>query len=196
MSAVSATVCSSAGRSVRLAREPAPLSRAEAEACLGSYRNGIHAHLRRKGFGAEEADDLTQETLIRAYLHLAGFRGTSMAAWLYRIASNVAVDYLRKQRLAHLPLECAAQAPSADEDALARVERDERRAQVRALIAQLPECHQRILRLRYFEDLSLAEIAGEMDCTPMAAKLRVFRAMTALRKRCRSLPPEGEWSAG
>jgi RNA polymerase sigma-70 factor, ECF subfamily len=196
MSAAPFTIAVTTERVASLALEPGQISHAEAESSLNAYRGGIYSFLRRKGFSAEEADDLTQETLIRAYLHLGGFRGTSMGAWLYRIAANVSVDYLRKQRLAQVPLESIADVPAGDEDATAKVERDEKRAMVLSLIAQLPECHQRILRLRYFDDLSLAEIAGVMDCTPMAAKLRVFRAMTALRKRWHSAPPEGEWAAG
>ena len=165
----------------------AALTQMEAEAILKQYRTGIYAFLRRKGFSAEEADDLTQETLIRAYTHLASFRGLSMGAWLYRIAANVSVDYLRKQRLSTVPLENLTLADEGEDDPTARLYRDERRARVLSVIKDLPPCHQRILGLRYFEDRSLDEIAAVMNCTPMAAKLRVFRAVTALRKRWRSL---------
>jgi len=168
----------------------------EAEMTLARHRGSIYSFLRRKGFSAEEADDLTQETMIRAYLHLPGFRGASMAGWLYRIAANVAVDYLRKQRLVTTPLDSLAQMASGDEEPSARLDRDERRAQVMLMIGELPECHQRILRLRYYEDRSLAEIAGVMNCTPSAAKLRVFRAVTALRKRCRHIMSPTELFAG
>lgn len=169
---------------------PASESRLEMEALLHDYRPGVFAFLRRKGFTYEEADDLTQETLIRAYQHLSGFRGLSMAAWLYRIASNVAVDHLRKQRVTLLPLEQVAQVPSDEEDLVARLDADAKGASLRAVIARLPQCHQRILQLRYFEDRSLAEIAAAMNCSPMAAKLRVFRAVTALRKSWRGGAPE------
>ena len=166
------------------------MTHSEAEARLGHYRTGLYGFIRRKGFSAEEADDLTQETLIRAYLHLAGFRGASMDAWLYRIAANVSVDYLRKRRLSTVPLETLALEASGEEDPVAKLDRDERRAQVLSVIHELPECHQRILRLRYYEDRSLGEIAAVMECTPMAAKLRVFRAVSALRKRWRSRSQE------
>lgn len=162
----------------------------EAEELLSQYRSGIYSFLRRKGFGAEEADDLTQETLIRAYLHLSGFRGISMGAWLYRIAANVSIDYIRKQRLATVPLESLSLVGDSGEELTDRLDRDEQRSRVLGVIDGLPECHRRILRLRFFEDRSLAEIAQAMNCTPMAAKLRVFRAVTALRKRWRSLAPD------
>lgn len=172
-----------AGRSVT--PPPLSLTRREAEVQLGRSRGAIYSFLRRKGFSAEEADDLTQETMIRAYTHLDGFRGSVMDAWLYRIAGNVAVDHLRKRRLATVPLDNVLQLESGDEAPGAGLDREERRAEFLSVIDKLPACHQRILHLRYYEDRSLAEIAGAMNCTPMAAKLRVFRAVTALRKRWR-----------
>ena len=173
-----------------------PVTPAEAEALLRRYRTGIYAFIRRKGFSAEEADDLTQETLIRAYTHLDGFRGSSMDAWLYRIAANVSVDHLRKRRLPTIPLESLALVEWGEEDPVARLDRDDRRRRVLAVVDQLPACHQRILRLRYYEDRTLAEIASAMNCTPLAAKLRVFRAVTALRKRWRSLALDADLLAG
>jgi RNA polymerase sigma-70 factor (ECF subfamily) len=187
------------GRPAPLPELPHPtgtLPRGQAEALLSEYRSGIYSFLRRKGFSAEEADDLTQETLIRAYLHLSGFRGLSMGAWLYRIAANVSIDYLRKQRLATVPLENVPLAGECGEDPTARLDRTERGARLLAVISELPECHRRILRMRYYEDRSLAEIAAEIHCTPMAAKLRVFRAVTALRKRWRSLALDSDLIAG
>jgi RNA polymerase sigma-70 factor (ECF subfamily) len=182
---------------VSVDREPSQLSEREAGTLLAGYRKAICAYLRRKGFSTEEADDLTQETLIRAYLHLRDFRGVSLSAWLYRIAANVAVDHLRKQRLTSVPLDRLVSVPSeGDEDPLEELDRDELRGRMLALIRELPECHQRILRMRYYEDRSMAEIAGVIHCSPMAAKLRVFRAVTALRKRCRGLRLEDGWLAG
>jgi RNA polymerase sigma-70 factor, ECF subfamily len=162
------------------------ISPAVAELLMKRHRVGVYTFLRRRGFTAEEADDLTQETLIRAYTHLDGFRGLSMAAWLHRIAANISVDYLRKQRVSTVPLESLPVADE-EEDPVTRLDRQERCARVLSVIQDLPECHQRVIRLRYYENRSLAEIAEAVHCTPMAAKLRVFRAVTALRKRWRSL---------
>ena len=55
--------------------------------------------------------------------------------------------------------------------------------QQNSVIGGLAPCHQQILQLRYYDELSLADIAGRVHCTPLAAKLRVFRAVSALRKR-------------
>jgi RNA polymerase sigma-70 factor (ECF subfamily) len=164
---------------------------------LARYRPALVTFLRRKGFSNEEADDLTQETLIRAYTHLHSFRGESPAAWLYRIAGNVAIDHLRKQRLSTVSLETLTQSPLGDDpDLLAGVVRSQNGAAIAEVIEELPACHQRILRLRFYQDCSLAEIAAAMNCSTMAAKLRVFRAVSALRKRCALLGTEREALAG
>jgi RNA polymerase sigma-70 factor (ECF subfamily) len=173
------------------------LAGADAGKVLSRYRPALVTFLRRKGFSSEEADDLTQETLIRAYTHLHSFRGESPAAWLYRIAGNVAIDHLRKQRLSTISLDTLTQAPLGEElDLLAGVVRSQNGAAIADVIKDLPPCHQRILRLRFYQDCSLAEIAALMNCSTMAAKLRVFRAVTALRKRCALLGTEREALAG
>ena len=148
---------------------------------IDSFRPELYRFIRRKGFCREDADDLTQETLLRAYAHLAHFHGTHLSAWLYRIAGNLCIDHARKRHLSTVPLGEAASAHSADP--AEEVYRGEARRALASLVRELPECHQRILRLRYFEERSMADIAGQVHCTPLAAKLRVYRAVSALRKR-------------
>src|SRR5436190_21403914 len=148
---------------------------------LDKFRADLYRFIRRRGFGREDADDLTQETLLRAYTHLPDFRGTHFSAWLYRIAANLCVDYARKRQLPTVPLGDEVVAGH-EVDPEEELDRSEQRQAVRTVVGQLPECHQRVLRLRYFEERSVADIAGEVRCTPLAAKLRVFRAVAALRK--------------
>jgi RNA polymerase sigma-70 factor (ECF subfamily) len=151
---------------------------------LDRFRADLYRFIRRKGFGREDADDLTQETLLRAYAHLSDFRGAHLSAWLYRIAANLCIDHARKRQLPTLPLGedvvCGAEV-----DPAAELDRSEQRRAIGNVVRQLPECHQRILRLRYFEDCSVSDIANQIQCSQLAAKLRVFRAISALRKAWR-----------
>lgn len=150
---------------------------------LDSFRPGIQSFIRRKGFTAEEAEDLTQETLVRAYQHRDHFRGTFLRAWLFRIASNVAVDYVRRQRLHTVPLDDLSGVLPCSEDPAMYWERTELERGLIAMVDSLPVAQQQIIRLRYLEGYSLAEIAERVQCTPLAARLRVFRAVDALRKK-------------
>ena len=71
---------------------------------LDNFRKELYRFIRRKGFGREDADDLTQETLLRAYAHLADFHGAHLSAWLYRIAANLCIDHARRRHLTTIPL--------------------------------------------------------------------------------------------
>lgn len=158
----------------------------ELESLLLRQRGAVFAFIRRKGFSAEDADDLTQETLVRAYQHLGAFRGTAVTAWLYRIASNVSVDHLRRRRVPTMPLDDALESIAGEDDPCRDLHRRADTAWVRELISTLPECHRKVLALRFFEDRSLTEIASALGCSPLAAKLRVFRAVAALRRKIAS----------
>jgi len=149
-------------------------------------RNAIYHFLRQRGLGPEDAQDLTQETLTRACRHLAGFQGVSLSAWLYRIALNVSIDHRRRPHIRTVPLDTHPADPSYEEDPIARLEQLRVQGVLLKLLAELPERHQCVLRLRYYEDRSVREIAGLLGCTPVAAKLRLFRAVSALRRRCSS----------
>ncbi len=172
--------------------EPAPreLTLAEAQSQLVGYRRALVSHLRRKGFSPEEADDLTQETLLRAYSHLTAFRGYSLSAWLHRIAANVAIDHVRRRRLETVSLDDVAPAEEQEPSWLEAIDRERQQGLLLGAIRRLAPCHQRILIMRYYEDRSLEEIAALVQCTRPAAKLRVFRAVSALRRYWKNHPLE------
>jgi RNA polymerase sigma-70 factor, ECF subfamily len=62
------------------------------------YRRGLQAHCFRLTGSVEDSEDLVQETFLRAWQNRAGFRGPSYRAWLYRIATNVCFDALKRRR--------------------------------------------------------------------------------------------------
>ena len=132
---------------------------------------------------AQRAEDVAQETFIRAYEHLGGFRGASaFATWLYRIAYNRAAGECRRRSFGRIDAgSCAvAEEPSAeryDEETVARMHRalERLRPDERALVA-----------LFYEEERSLAEIAQIMDWTLSNVKVRLHR----LRGRLRSYMEE------
>jgi RNA polymerase sigma-70 factor, ECF subfamily len=170
---------------MRYATTTLPAGSAQDGQSLDRFRPDLYRFIRRKGFSREEADDLTQETLLRACAHVTEFRSSHLAPWLYRIAANLCVDYRRKRRLLTVPIGEELLAGT-ETDPLDAFDRNEERRALNALVESLPECHRRILRLRYYEDQSMAEIAGQVRCSPLAAKLRVYRAVNALRKRCKA----------
>lgn len=135
-----------------------------------------------------EAEELTQDTYARALERSAQLRDPQAAlAWLYRIATTVTLDRLRKRRASTIPLddeEAAAAAdgqrpPSLLESALERSEMSEC---VQRYLAALPDDYRIAILLHDAHGLSNAEIAQLVGCSLATAKIRVHRARTRLRE--------------
>ncbi len=144
-----------------------------------------------------EAEDLAQETFIKAYKALGNFRGESaFYTWLYRIAINTANNYLvsRGRRPPDTdidvddPEQIEAHAMMADTDSPEENQfRDELKAEIDRAIAELPEDLRTAFTLREFSGLSYEEIAEIMDCPVGTVRSRIFRARDAIDTRIRPL---------
>ncbi len=154
------------------------------------YEKAVFGITQRMCGNAEDAADMTQETFIKAYNSLSSFRGDSkFSVWLYRIATNVCLDFLRsKSRKPTVSL-------SAEDDDGEEVELDiadesqsperllerglTRDAVRRGLNALSPEYRQ-ILLLREIQGLSYEEIADVLTLEVGTVKSRIFRARKRL----------------
>lgn len=116
------------------------------------------------------AEDLAQETFVKATRALLGWRGENPAAWLLTIARNVLVDHVRRSRkeLA-LPDPDELGVPSLAIETL----------EIRDALARLPEQHSRLLTLVYFEGFSLVEVAAMTGKSLSSVKTAVWRARAA-----------------
>lgn len=143
----------------------------------------------------EDARDVTQEVFLHVYDALSSFRGGSaFSTWLYRVAVNTAITHVRKERRhTRVPLD-SLQELRADLEAEPEYQADraETREQVQHLLAQLPEQHRAVLVLRYFQDLSLEEIAQAMNCSVAAVKVRLHRARNSFRRLFTGQLPQEE----
>jgi RNA polymerase sigma factor (sigma-70 family) len=147
---------------------------------LDRHRPGIYRFLRARGLSPEDAEDLTQETLIRAYRFLPAAMPGKLGCWLCAIARNAVVDRVRRRRVATVPLEGVTEADS-QADPETRLLGDPG-PDLAEMLERLPSGSREALRLRYLEGRSLDEMAELLHCSPGAAKQRVFRAVSALRK--------------
>jgi RNA polymerase sigma-70 factor (ECF subfamily) len=141
-----------------------------------------------------EAEDLVQETCLRALRGVGGLRsGDSAKSWLFTILRNIWLNQLRHRRTApdgvELDTDESRQIEPADatqdphSDYVSKVERE----QVRAAIQRLPVEFREIIILREYEELSYQEIAAVLDCPPGTVMSRLARA----RARLRELLPAG-----
>lgn len=144
--------------------------------------------------GRESADDLTQEVFLRALRGLESFEGrASPATWLYRIASNVAIDFYRSASFRHRRSE--ASLPDAGESGIlsalmaqepAAVVDDEMLRCVREFVDSLPEDYRTAFVLHEMEGYSNAEVAEILGTSIPTAKIRIHRAKMRLKKKMES----------
>ena len=129
------------------------------------------------------AEDLTVETFWRMHRGHAGFHpDANFAAWLRRIATNVALDHLRRRRpYVELPDEIAAeQKPDS-------AVQEQTRVALRKAFAELPPRLRVVAQLGLVEDETYPEIAEALGISAGAAKTRMFRAVRLLRKKLQRL---------
>ena len=169
------------------------------EALVVAYQTHVYNLALRTVGNEEDAADMTQEVFLRAYRALGTFRGESkFSVWLYRLTTNVCIDFLRSRRRhptvsltaadeddEQPQFDIPADEASGPEQQLARSEL--RRAVVRGL-DQLPDDARRILILRELDGLSYAEIGKVLRLEPGTVKSRLFRAR---RRLCEFLRDDG-----
>ncbi len=139
-----------------------------------------------------DASDLAQDTFIRVYQALAGFRGdASFSTWLYRIAANICRDELRKrQRRRSVSIDemidaSPANVPTADGSYSPEetVQRREVQSQVQFCLNELSSDHRLVLVMREIQGLSYEEIASALQCSMGTVKSRISRARSALKDK-------------
>jgi RNA polymerase sigma-70 factor (ECF subfamily) len=139
----------------------------------------------------EDARDVAQETFLRAFRALSGFKGQAkFSSWLYRITLNLCRDWIRRERrapVAQAPegvdlIELASEAEPVEsiEDLVAR--RELGRAVAKAM-AMLPEEQRTAIVLKEYHGLTFQEIADLLDCPLSTVKTRLYQGLGVLRKQ-------------
>ena len=169
------------------AREGDPLA---FEQLIHLYEKRVFALTRRMCKNPADAEEAAQETFLAAWQGLRFFRGdSSFSTWLYRLASNACVDFLRKEgrhQTAAGPslndeevvLEIPDEAPTPH----ALVEQAELKEQIEAGLAALPEEYREVLILREIHQQSYDEIAEILSLDLGTVKSRINRGRKRLRK--------------
>ena len=141
----------------------------------------------------EDARDVAQETFLRAFRALKGFKGqANFSSWLYRITLNLCRDWIRRERrtpVVQAPegvdvIELAGEdAPSETVEEL--VSRHELGRAVAKAMSQLPEEQRTAIILKEYHGLTFQEIADLLDCPLSTVKTRLYQGLTVLRKQLR-----------
>ena len=158
------------------------------ERLVETYENKIYTLAPRMSGSPDDAGDIAQEAFLAAWRGLPAFRGEAgFATWLYRLASNAAIDYLRRQRKQRGELslddeELGLDAVDAGPGPQDAAEGEEVRSAVAAGLGALSEGHRQVLVLRELQGLSYEEIAAVLAVDLGTVKSRISRARSALRK--------------
>lgn len=146
------------------------------------YSKPLLAYLVRMTRNSADAHDLLQEALIRMARDLPRLRSSGAAKrWAYRIATNVAIDFLRKNGKVQF-VEFEAEPGSTEVDAEEELVVDEMNECIRGVIDTLPPDYRAAIVLSNLQGLSVAETADIMGTTVSAAKVRIHRAKAKLRE--------------
>ena len=154
------------------------------------YQKQVHALIWRKIGDFHIAEDITQDTFLKAYQGLAALKKSqSFASWLYVIAANNCSTWLRKKRVWTQPLEDTSNSQfgkaTYSQYVIEENERTAVEAQrevVKKLLAKLPESERTIITLRYFSEMSSAEIGAFLGVSANTIRSRLRRAQQRLQK--------------
>lgn len=147
-------------------------------------RDSVYGYLLYMTRDKQLAQDLSQETFLKMFLHMGKFRGeASVKTWALTIARNVFLSYARKKQpvlMEELPLE-AKEVPFSNlpEEIMLRREKEE---QVRECLQYLGELERTVLLLRDYEQLSYEEMATILETSTEALKSRLYRARQKFKK--------------
>lgn len=142
---------------------------------------------------AQDAEDILQETFVKAFQHLGGFDGrSSISTWLYRIATNESLMYLRKHKKTELSIDETLWSLDPEQEPMEIVDfcclpenellSAESREYLDSAIEQLTPALRVVFILRDIEDLSTKETADVLGLTETAVKTRLSRARLRLRQ--------------
>jgi RNA polymerase sigma-70 factor (ECF subfamily) len=147
----------------------------------------------------EDARDVAQETFLRAFRALSGFKGQAkFSSWLYRITLNLCRDWIRRERrtpVAQAPegvdlIELASEsAPSETVEDL--VSRRELGRAVATIMSRLPEEQRTAIVLKEYHGLTFQEIADLLDCPLSTVKTRLYQGLSVLRRELQEAGVQG-----
>ena len=147
------------------------------EYLFNRYRDAIRRLFVQRLGGANDADDLLQETFIKVYINIHRYSADyTFGQWVYTIARNTFIDYVRK-RQDDLPIDekfssPASNTPTPEESVI----NSQQRHQIELCIARLPENYRRLIRMRFFDEYSYEEIAVKLSLPLGTVKTQIHRA--------------------
>lgn len=159
------------------------------------YKDKLYHLAYRMMNNRQEAEDVVQESFLRVFKNLDRYdENQKFSTWIYRIATNLCIDRLRKRRPVysldaetdHEGLDGYSMLPSDDRTPESELLLSETQKLIRDAVETLPVKYKSIMILRYLQDLSLQEISEVLDLPVTTVKTRVHRGREYMRKKLES----------
>ena len=158
---------------------------------MSRYKESVYYMILKMVHNRDDADDLTIVAFSKAFHNLQNYSADfAFSTWLFRIATNNCIDFIRKKKLLTTSIDQTSQtedgesAPIAVRDKAMTPEegliKDQRAIKIRAVIQELSPKYRQLIELRYFEELSYEEIADQLDLPLGTVKAQLFRAKDML----------------
>ena len=173
-------------RLVELAKEGDQKAYAE---LLGRYRDAIYYMLLKMVNNPSDAEDLTIEAFGKAFKNIEQYTPNfAFSTWLFKIASNNCIDFIRKKRGSHISIDQGQEEQDTLSDAIQASTLDPEENLIkqqkvnltRTIVTKLKPRYRRLIELRYFKEYSYEEIAEELDLPIGTVKAQLFRARELL----------------
>jgi RNA polymerase sigma-70 factor (ECF subfamily) len=154
------------------------------EELVRNHQRMIHSLTFRMTGSPADAEDLAQETFIRAYAQIGAFRGTAkFSTWLYRIAVNTCLNWRQSEaRRFRLQADCAGEISAPPWNGENSPAEDSPGRQVQAALLKLPAKQRAAIVLTIYDGLNHAEAAQVLGCSETTVSWRVFAARQKLKR--------------
>ncbi len=158
---------------------------------MSRYKDSIYFMVLKMVHNRDDADDLTMEAFGKAFKNLAKYSPEyAFSTWLFKIATNNCIDYIRKKRISTLsidksneqddgskiPINISSDGPNPEQSII----KEQRKKVARALVEELNPKYKILIELRYFKESSYEEIGTELNLPLGTVKAQLFRAKELL----------------
>ncbi len=161
---------------------------------MKKYHKSVFYMILKMVNNADDAEDLTQEAFAKAFSSLDKFDATfAFSTWLFRIATNNSIDFIRKKRIRTISLDNSWENDEGDSMSIdpkdpdpnpgEEMLREQRKEYLAIAIEKLPAKYKLLVELRYFRELSYEEVAVELNLPLGTVKAQLFRARELLNEQ-------------
>ncbi len=164
---------------------------------MEKHRHAVQHVILKLVHNYDESLDLVQETFVKAFSSLATYKTKfRFTTWLYRIAANSSIDYLRRRKIEAFSLdqprktekgELELEIPDRSYDPEKDFDLKQSELSVEEAISSLPRKYQEVINYRHREDRSYEEIASVLHLSVGTVKARIFRARVLLKKKLKHM---------